>query len=612
MATLIDALVVELGFDTSGMEAGRKKVEDTFKKTKESAANTGKTIENSSKQAGEYMTRLRNNVLGLFAAFTAGRGLKNFVGEVTTSNAELGRFSKTVDQSALSVASWRGAARLLGVDAKDVDSTFSALASGFQQFSLTGDSTLVPWFRALGMTMSDAEGHMRPINDMLLELSQKVQGMNPARATAILGNMGISPGMINLILQGPAAIQKLIDKQQALARAQAADAPAAAARQQAWEEFLSTAEAIGNMLLTTLTPAIIALTNAGKAFAAWGERHPALVEAAFVALTAVVLALSGAILVSLVGSALAGAVAGFGALLGMGSSLALGLAILTETALPALSVAFLALGVAIEATPIGWIITGIAAISVAGYELVKHWDDIANWWSKLWGRMEDGASEGSDKIQKSTSKLAGKPEGKSAKSDINFFVSKGYSREQAIGIVSNLQGESGGKTDAVGDNGQAFGLAQWHPDRQRNFAAWAGHDIRSSTREEQLGFIDYELRTTHKRAGDLLRGASDARSASNIITQHYEKPANIPQQSATRAAIAEALAVAPSQVISPAAVMANVSGGNRTSHNTSTSDTRIGEVKIITQATDARGIARDFKGAMAEKGFGQQANAGPV
>lgn len=65
-------------------------------------------------------------------------------------------------------------------------------------------------------------------------------------------------------------------------------------------------------------------------------------------------------------------------------ALFLGLATLTETALPALSAAFLSMGVAIEATPIGWILTGIAAIAVGGYLIYRYWKPLKAFFDSTW------------------------------------------------------------------------------------------------------------------------------------------------------------------------------------------------------------------------------------
>ena len=71
------------------------------------------------------------------------------------------------------------------------------------------------------------------------------------------------------------------------------------------------------------------------------------------------------------------------------SGLMLRLATLTETILPSLSGAFLAVGAAIEATPIGWIITGIAAVAGAGYLLYEYWTPISSFFAGLWDDVKD-------------------------------------------------------------------------------------------------------------------------------------------------------------------------------------------------------------------------------
>lgn len=618
MATVIDALVVELGFDTKGMEAGRKKVTETFNKTKEEAGKTGKQVEDSAKSAEQYLTRLRNNVLALYAAFTGGRGLKEFVSDVTQSNAALGRFAKTIGQNAEDIAAWRAAGKLLGVDARDIDSTFNNLVQQFQQFALTGDSTLVPWFRALGLSMTDASGKMKPVNDILLELAERVQNMDPAKATAFLNNMGISPGMINLILQGPPAIRKLIESQRELAKTQAADIAAAQERQKAWAGFMNQAERVGTFLLTMLTPALTAVADALESVARWAGDNPDAATAVFGALTGVVLALSGALLVNLAGAALSAAAAGFGALTGMASGFLLKAAVMTATAIPALSEAFFALALAIESTPVGWIVTGIGLISAAGLLLYRNWDSIARWWKRLWTGMSDDTNQASGKITDNVNKAAGKAGsgkygskgGPTREGDVKTLMGYGWTREQATGIVANFQGESGGDASATGDNGRAYGLGQWHPDRQARFKAWAGKDIRESSRAEQLAFVNYELRNQEHAAGDALAGTKDAGSAASVISKLYERPADS-RQGELRAAIAEAMNRAPNGVAVPAARVASSVAGNRYQTNTSTTDVRIGQVDVHTKATDAEGIAADFAPAVYGS-FAQMANTGPT
>lgn len=103
------------------------------------------------------------------------------------------------------------------------------------------------------------------------------------------------------------------------------------------------------------------------------------------------------------------------------------------------------------------------------------------------------------------------------------LTKKGWTQAQAAGIVGNLVTESKLNTNAVGDNGKAYGIAQWHPDRQAKFKEVMGKDIRGSSLEEQLTFLDWELRHTEKKAGTALMGASTAAQAASIFDRKYER-----------------------------------------------------------------------------------------
>jgi hypothetical protein len=129
------------------------------------------------------------------------------------------------------------------------------------------------------------------------------------------------------------------------------------------------------------------------------------------------------------------------------------------------------------------------------------------------------ASIASTAISKSET---GKPEEAQA-----FFESKGWTKEQAAGIVGNLVVESGLRTDAIGDGGRAYGIAQWHPDRQSRFQQVYNKPIRQSTFAEQLDFVNWELNNSEKAAGDALRGATTAGDAAAIVDKQYERSAGL-------------------------------------------------------------------------------------
>lgn len=129
---------------------------------------------------------------------------------------------------------------------------------------------------------------------------------------------------------------------------------------------------------------------------------------------------------------------------------------------------------------------------------------------------------------------------------MKFFMDKGWTKEQAAGLVANLAAESGLNEGIHGDGGAAYGLAQWHPDRQREFENKYGKSIKGSSFREQLDFVNHELTDgREKAAGELLKKATGAGQAADWVTRYYERPADKDGQSRVRASAAEKIASTP-------------------------------------------------------------------
>jgi hypothetical protein len=75
----------------------------------------------------------------------------------------------------------------------------------------------------------------------------------------------------------------------------------------------------------------------------------------------------------------------------------------------------------------------------------------------------------------------------------DLFVNQyGWSKAAADGIVANLQAEDS-TFDPNSSNGDAYGIAQWMPDRQKTFQKLFGKPMRGSSLGEQLAFLNFEL-----------------------------------------------------------------------------------------------------------------------
>ena len=105
-----------------------------------------------------------------------------------------------------------------------------------------------------------------------------------------------------------------------------------------------------------------------------------------------------------------------------------------------------------------------------------------------------------------------------------FYISKGWTPEQAIGIVGNLIRESNLNTTVVGtaDDKGSQGIAQWHSGRLRTLKDRYGDkwtDFRN-----QLEFVDWELKNTEKAAGNKLKDSKGIWEAGRVVSDSYERP----------------------------------------------------------------------------------------
>jgi hypothetical protein len=111
-----------------------------------------------------------------------------------------------------------------------------------------------------------------------------------------------------------------------------------------------------------------------------------------------------------------------------------------------------------------------------------------------------------------------------ARQALKAFTSDGWSKEQAAGLIANIEAESGFDAQAIGDGGAAFGICQWHADRQAAFQEAFGSSIRDADYRAQLEFVKFELHHAEKHAGKALGGVSLPEDAGAVVCTLYERP----------------------------------------------------------------------------------------
>jgi TP901 family phage tail tape measure protein len=152
--------------------------------------------------------------------------------------------------------------------------------------------------------------------------------------------------------------------------------------------------ALGGVLLPSLVEMTQAIVPVVRSFATWSENNPALVSGVVKTVTAIVALKLGFIGLKYGANLGASALNSVGTLMSLLSAKTalLNSSLLTArfaplisgvgsvTALmPGLTGAVAVFGATLAATPIGWIVAGIAAVAIAGFAIYKYWEPIKAW-----------------------------------------------------------------------------------------------------------------------------------------------------------------------------------------------------------------------------------------
>lgn len=607
-ATVVDALMVTLGLDAKAFLSGKNQATDATKKLSTEETKAAKATEENNKRAAESFKKVRNEVLALLAIFTAGMGLKDFTESTINSAVNLGYMAKNLQMSTKDLSAWQRAAERAGGSAEGITSQLQQSQQAVAKFKIgqVGDD-VVSFLRWGGKTSDLKDG-----NSYLLARSSIIAKMfqvDPAKAQLVSKAMGVSDEEFNFIKQGTAGILALVaaqEKNSAISEKQAAQA---LKLKNEWLDFSDRLKYVGTTVLLELMPTFEILLQKLQGMADWVADHKAdivkWVDGAVAAIREFVEEANQA----------ADAVGGWKNVL---IALAALKVLSMSSGILSLAGAFLKLGGALGgigsagavALPILAKLLGVAALALHSDSLNSGED--AYLASR---RAQPGQAWPGDAV--GDKRRSGAGNDPAAQAAVDRLVGMGWSKAQASGLVANLWKESLLNPSAVGDNGHAYGIGQWHSDRQDAFKKLFGIDIRKSSLDQQLQFANYELTQGNEQgAGRRLRNATNPLDAGAIVSRYYERPANAEGEAQSRAGIASDLYASLGQ--SNAARIAGQSAGargsaaSRISNMTSSAETNInGPITIQTLATDAQGIAREFGKAVGKYSFTvPQANTG--
>ena len=560
MATVIDALLITLGLDPAGFKKGIedskkaiKPLTDEQKKQATEETRQFKVREEQARKTAQGISKVRDGVIALTAAYIGGSAIKSFVERITGSDAKLGFFSRNLGMSTRELSMWQGVAEKTGGSAQGLAADFQGITQALQRFSLTGQGgESFKYFRSIGVNLTDMKGNARSMTDVMLEVADRFAGMDPMKAQALGAGMGFSEGTVNVLMHGRVALQAYLETQKQLNVVSAEDAKNAQARTKAWKELADRFESIGRVILNDLSPALVGLLNFIRDHAPAAAALMGALAIAFTSMSVVRFAgvLSG--LAQLTTGIAAASAASTGLIAGLG-----------------------ALGLLGAAGAAGYLLGNALGLGKGG-EILGGW---------LYDKMHPGsaAATGGKRAVAGTAPAAG---GASSGSKAMFA---GLEKQFGLpeGLLDSVWKQESNRGKNMRSPAGAMGHFQFMPVTARKYGVSNPDDLSQSARGAAAMFSDllrqYGGNLPKALAAYNMGSGNLARRGMGNLTAETQK--YIPQ------------------------VMARMRGSQQ-SASTSTTDVKVGSITVNTQATDAKGIATDIGASMKQYAFATQANTG--
>ncbi|HGH4606700.1 TPA: transglycosylase SLT domain-containing protein [Klebsiella pneumoniae] len=274
-ATVIDALLVTLGLDTSQFRKGQQEVSDDLKKQREDAKNTAKEMAEQGKKAASFFSSIKTELLALTGVTVTAGGLMSFVKSTTSGLMDLSIQSKALGLSARELDGWSKSAEAAGSSAEKI----SASLQGFQgaiQGARVGDYSSsifggLAQLNALTGQNFDVWGQdASSLAKTSLDALRKISDPNLRR------QVGLSLGFDDATLQRNQEGQFLPDVDRLTKSSGITDASTKGAKEftAAWAELNQSLETTKNQFYTFLIPYVRDFNVVLRDLSNWMKSHP--------------------------------------------------------------------------------------------------------------------------------------------------------------------------------------------------------------------------------------------------------------------------------------------------------------------------------------------------
>jgi hypothetical protein len=286
MPTVIDSLLITLGYDTSGLRRGQADAGQSLDNLDKASDKHAKAQAARSKAMADGFNKVKNEIVSMVAVLVGANSIKGFVADTVSAQAALGRMALNLGTSGRELDAWGAAVESVGGKKSDFQASAQAIAGTLEEIKATGNAppAFMGAMNALNVSMLDAKGNMRDVSDIMGQINKGLQNRNLTEQDKMyLANaLGLDAGTFNLLRQSPEKVQALVDKMRNLSGVSEDGAKVTERMQEKWSVFKQSIDGLMTGAFIRVAPEIEKIMDSSERLAdSWiGKLVPVIKDGA--------------------------------------------------------------------------------------------------------------------------------------------------------------------------------------------------------------------------------------------------------------------------------------------------------------------------------------------
>lgn len=285
---IVESIIVKLGLDGS-----------QYNREADKAKKSNDSLNKSVGETDKVVSKVTGTIAKWFSLLAVGTGVLKMIDQVQKLNDELYFLERNLGMSSQTIKSWQGAAGAMGGSAQGMTESIKSLNMGMNDFVMMGDTTLLPFMNALGVSMVDANGKARQTDKVMLDLADSFSKMDREQAFSIASKMGIDEGTFNTLVQGRKEMEKMLEYQSKMYKSSEEELKASRALAQNRALLGQHWESLKTMMANAIIPLFVKLSEVALGVFEYLQENQQTVQAVFKGISFVI----GAILIPILAKA---------------------------------------------------------------------------------------------------------------------------------------------------------------------------------------------------------------------------------------------------------------------------------------------------------------------